>query len=240
MQPTTAVFVLIIPLFIRETHPRLTHGCRTELQTSDISLLDAVQHILRNTTFLVVALATFLTSLVFMQAFSTLPIHMNQLEISKRDIGQLLSTNGILIVLCQLPVTHVLNRFERVGVILAAELLLAAGFGLTTFAVTGPMFLITIAVWAMGEVFQAAFKQSLVADFAPAQMRGRYMGAYLLCHAVGLSIGAPLGGSILHQWGSHVLRPTCFVVMIVAAAVYGVVFVKQRSAFVTTTKSSST
>ena len=237
---TTAVFGLIILLFIRETHPNLTPGRRTELQPSDISLLDAVQHILRNTTFLLVALATFLTSLVFMQAFSTLPIHMNQLGFSKRDIGLLLSTNGILIVLCQLPVTHMLNRFERVGVILAGELLLAAGFGLTTFAVTGPMFLITIAVWTMGEVFQAAFKQSLVADLAPAQMRGRYMGAYSLCHAVGLSIGAPLGGKILDRWGSHVLWPTCFAVMIAAAAVYGVVFVKQRSAFVATTKTSST
>jgi MFS family permease len=237
---TTAVFGLIILFFIRETHPKLTLGSGTESQPSDVSLLDAVQHILRNTTFLLVALATFLTSLVFMQAFSTLPIHMNQLGFSKRDIGLLLSTNGILIVLCQLPVTHVLNRFERVGVILAGELLLAAGFGLTTFAVTGPMFLITIAVWTMGEVFQAAFKQSLVADLAPSQMRGRYMGAYSLCHAVGLSIGAPLGGRILDRWGSQVLWPTCFGVMIAAAAVYGVVFVKQRSAFVATTKTGST
>jgi predicted MFS family arabinose efflux permease len=165
---------------------------------------------------------------------------MNQLGFSKRDIGLFLSTNGILIVLCQLPVTHMLNRFERVGVILAGELLLAAGFGLTTFAVTGPMFLITIAVWTMGEVFQAAFKQSLVANLAPVQMRGRHMGAYSLCHAVGLSVGAPLGGRIFDRWGSHVLWPSCFAVMITAAAVYGVVFVKQRFAFVTATKTGST
>ncbi len=237
---TTAAYGLIILFFIKETHPKLTRGRRTELQPSDVGLLDAVQHILRNKTFLLIALATFLTSLVFIQAFSTLPIHMNQLGFSKRDIGLFLSTNGILIVLCQLPVTHMLNRFERVGVILAGELLLAAGFGLTTFAVTGPMFLITIAVWTMGEVFQAAFKQSLVADLAPVQMRGRYMGAYSLCHAVGLSVGAPLGGRIFDRWGSHVLWPSCFAVMITAAAVYGVVFVKQWSAFVTATKTGST
>ncbi|MDG1893943.1 MAG: MFS transporter [Fuerstiella sp.] len=226
---TTAAYGLIIVFFIKETHPQMTVVTRRETQHHDIGLRDAVRHILHNRIFLLIMLATFLTSLVFMQAFSTLPIHLNQLGYSKRDIGLLLSTNGILIVLCQLPVTHVLNRFERVGVILAGELLLAAGFGLTTFAVTGPMFLVTITVWTMGEVFQAAFKKSLVADLAPAQMRGRYMGVYSLCHAVGLSIGAPLGGRILDRWGSQVLWPTCFAVMIAAAAVYAVVYVKQQS-----------
>ncbi len=237
---TTATFGLIVVFFIRETHPKLTAETRGKTQHSEIGLLDSAKHILGNSTFLLIALATFLTSLVFMPAFSTLPIHMNQLGFSKRDIGLLLATNGILIVLCQLPVTHVLNRFERVGVILVGELLLAAGFGLTTFVVTGPMFLVTISVWTMGEVFQAAFKQSLVADLAPADMRGRYMGAYSLSHAVGLAIGAPIGGRILDRWGSQVLWPTCFVVMIVATAVYGVVYVKQRSTFVVTTKTGST
>lgn len=237
---TTAAYGLIIVFCIRETHPNLSATTRGETQHSDVSLPAAVKHIQRDSTFLLIALATFLTSLVFMQAFSTLPIHMHQLGFSKRDIGLLLSTNGVLIVLFQLPVTHVLNRFERVGVILAGELLIGAGFGLTTFAVTGPMFLVTISVWTMGEVFQAAFKQSLVADLAPANMRGRYMGAYSLCHAAGVSIGAPIGGRILDRWGSQVLWPSCFAVMIVAAAVYGVVYVKQRSAFVVTTKTGST
>lgn len=237
---TTAAYGLIIVLFIKETHPRLTDATRRETQDQHIGLANAVEHILRNRIFLLVMLATFLTSLVFMQAFSTLPIHLNQLGFSKRDIGLLLSTNGILIVLFQLPVTHVLNRFERVGVILVGELLLALGFGLTTFAVTGPMFLVTISVWTMGEVFQAAFKQSLVADLAPLQMRGRYMGAYSLCHAVGLSIGAPLGGRVLDQWGSQVLWLTCFAVMMAAAAVYRVVYWKQQSAFLANTRAGST
>ena len=66
------------------------------------------------------------------------------------------------------------------------------------------------------------------------------MGAYSLCHAIGFSIGAPIGGRILGRWGSQALWSSCFAVMIVAAVVYGVVYVKQRSTFVVTTKAGST
>ena len=232
---TTATYGLIILLFIRETLPATTADSSSDAASDAaaatpvrVTWSQAMAHIARDTTFLLFALATLLTSLVFMQAFSTLPIYLSQLGFTREEIGLLLSVNGILIVVCQIPVTHFMNRFHRVMVIIIGEVAIAIGFGLTTFAETGPLFLTTIIVWTMGEVIQAAFKQSLVADMAPADMRGRYMGVFSLCHAIGLTVGAPAGGRILDTWGPGVLWPLCFGIVMVAAGVYVLVFWRTR------------
>ena len=187
-----------------------------------------MRYIARDRTFLLFSFAVLLNSIVFMQCFSTLPMHMNRLGYSPDQIGWLLATNGVLIVVLQIPLTYCLNRYQRVLVILAGELLIAVGFGLTVFAVAWPMLLLTIIIWTTGEVVQAAFKQSMAADLAPVAMRGRYMGVFSLCHAIGLTGGVPLGGQILDRFGASVLWTACFACGMTAAAVYVVIYRRER------------
>ncbi len=227
---TTAAYGLMIVLFIRETLPEHKPSADAPTRKPQVGWSEAMRHISRDTTFLLFSLAALLTSIVFMQGFSTLPIYMTQLGLSKELIGWLLSANGILIVLLQIPITTMLNRFHRVLVILAGELLIAIGFGLTVFAAAWSMLLLTIVVWTTGEVVQAAFKQSMVADLAPITMRGRYMGVFALCHAIGMTGGVPLGGQILERYGPTVLWPMCFALAMTASIVYGVIYVRKVAA----------
>lgn len=226
---TTALYGTIILLFVRETLPSKAEAALdTNLPQRNVRAgwAEAIAYMKTDITFQMFAVACLLTSVVFMQAFSTLPIYLNQLGYSKEHVGWLLATNGILIVFCQIPVTQLMNRFHRVLVICLGEILIAIGFGLTTFAETSLMFLLTIVVWTMGEVVQAAFKQSFVADLAPAEMRGRYMGVFSLCHAVGLSFGAPLGGRVLQRLGPTALWSGCFVVVAIASVIYFLVYLR--------------
>ena len=226
---TTAVYGLMIVFLIRETLP--VHNPTDDVHTekSQDSWIRVLHHMSRDTTFVLFSLAAVLTSIVFMQGFSTLPIYLSQLGYTKEMIGWLMSTNGILIVLLQIPVTTFLNRFHRILVILVGELLIGAGFGLTTFASAWPLLLLSIVIWTIGEVVQAAFKQSMVADMAPVSMRGRYMGMFALCHAVGMTGGVPLGGQILDRWGPSVLWVACFALAMTATAIYGVIHIRCSS-----------
>ena len=131
---TTAGYGLIILLFIRDTLPKSVAN-----EPGKVDWLHTIAQISRDQMFMLFTLATVLTSIVFMQAFTTLPIYLNGLGYNEKQVGWMLSTNGILIVFCQIPVTHCLTRFHRVLVIVAGELLIATGFGLTTFAATVPM-----------------------------------------------------------------------------------------------------
>lgn len=223
---TTGGYALIILLAIRETHPqRAPKGVVVESES--VGWSQAIRCILRDTRFLLFSLAVLLTGVVFMQGFSTLPIHLTQLGYSKEQIGLLLSANGALIVLLQIPLTHLLNRFHRITVILVGEVLIAIGFGMTAFVVAWQLLLCSVVVWTVGEVVQAAFKQSTVADLAPADMRARYMGVFGLCHGFGLTFGVPLGGWVLDRFGPAVLWAGCFACSMAAAFVYLVILRRQ-------------
>lgn len=179
--------------------------------------------------FLLLISATLMTSLIFFQGFSTLPLSLEESGFQKSEIGGLLSINGILIVVLQLPITALLSRFERLAIILIGEVLIGIGFGATGYGSSTLWIGGTIAVWTIGEVLQAAFKQTLVVEFAPKQFRARYLGVFAMTHAVGLTIGAPLGGQILERFGSRVLWTSCFATAMVSSSLYLFIYLRRRS-----------
>ena len=58
----------------------------------------------------------------------------------------------------------------------------------------------TIVVWTIGEMISAPMSAASVADAAPAELRGRYMGLYGLTWSAGMTIGPPLGTAV---YGRH-------------------------------------
>lgn len=223
---TTASYGLIIFFLIRETHPGQT-GASEEV-VEQVGLSAAVRHILSDRIFLLFAAAVLMTGIVFMQGFSTLPIHLNQSGYSKQEVGAILSINGILIVILQIPVNQMLKNCDRLKNILIGEVLIAVGFSLTSIASSKLLVLGTVAIWTIGEVVQAAFKQAFVADVAPASMRGRYMGTFSLCFAISISGGVPLGGWVLEHFGAVVLWTGCGVLSMVSVAIYTTIYLLQR------------
>ncbi|MEP3480997.1 MAG: MFS transporter [Fuerstiella sp.] len=182
-----------------------------------------------DTDFLMLVTATLLTSLIFFQGFSTLPLTLKDIGFSESEIGLLLSINGFLIVALQLPITAYLSRFERLAVILAGEVLIGIGFGATALGNSAVWIGLTIGVWTIGEVLQAAFKQTLVVGFAPKAFRARYLGVFAMTHALGLMIGAPVGGQILERYGSTVLWTSCFATAMVSSGIYLLIYLRRRS-----------
>lgn len=182
-----------------------------------------------DTDFLLLITATLLTSFIFFQGFSTLPLTLKEIGYTEAGIGWLLCINGFLIVALQLPITAYLSRFERLSVILAGEVLIGIGFGATAYGTSAVWIGLTIAVWTLGEVLQAAFKQTLVVGFAPKEFRARYLGLFGMTHALGLMIGAPLGGQILARYGSTVLWASCFATAMVSSSIYLLIYLKRRS-----------
>jgi MFS family permease len=221
---TAAAFGTLILLSCRETTPEV------DVEESSVSAGSFVGVVLRDSRFLLFCLATLLVAVVYLQGMSTLPIHIRSLGFSNADYGKLIAINGILIVILQLPLTHALNRFNRLVVILIGGVLVAAGFGLTGFASSMWMFAVSIAVWTLGEIMQAAFNQAVVAELAPAEMRARYFGCFSMTFSLSLSIGAPLGGFVLERYGARYLWNGCLFTAMLAVALYLVILSRARFA----------
>lgn len=214
---TTALYGLIVLFLVNETSPKEA-DCEVPART--VFVFAALKHMVTNLPFVVFCLAAFMSHVVFTQSFSTLPIAIMQLGYTEAQFGRLIAINGFLIVILQLPLTRWLSRYNRIWVIAVGGLFIAVGFGLGVFATTLPMFAFTIAIWTCGEMFQAPFTQAVVTDLAPAHLRGRYLGVFSMCFALALSIGAPVGGAIMDQWGQAVLWQACFWIGLAAVMLY--------------------
>jgi MFS family permease len=138
-------------------------------------------------------LANFAIGLVFFQLGSTFGLHVTHLGFSPAAYGAILSLNGALIVFCELPMTALTRRFAARRVMATGYLLCATGFALNAFARTIPQLVLCMLVFTLGEMITMPTAAAYLADLAPPQMRGRYMGVSGLTWSMALILG-PAGG----------------------------------------------
>lgn len=221
---TTAACGVIILLFISESRPANGNAQTEAGENGSLSLSQAAGRILRDGPFVVLCLATLLGGVVFMQGTTTLPIHIKALGFSEGEFGLLIAINGLLIFVCQLPLTHALSSYSRMGVLVVGEILITIGFGITTFAESLPFFALTIVIWTVGEMMHAAFGQTIVTELAPTELRGRYQGVISMMFALALMIGAPVGGIVLEQYGARTLWIGCAVIGCLSAVMHAALY----------------
>jgi len=237
---TTTLYAIIVLCFVAETRPKTPRrGFPVIVESEDndssanadatpsatipvhenIPVGAALRRILSDSTFVLFCLAMLMITIVFMQGISTLPLYMRSCGLSKSWVGGLLAINGVMIFALQLPITHVLTRFDRIRVIAMGALLIGIGTGLTSFAHTPWAFALTIATWTFGEMAQAPFANAVVSDLSPPELRGRYMGLFSMCFAAAIMIGAPTGGALLDHYGGAALWLGAFGLALVAMCV---------------------
>lgn len=132
----------------------------------------------------VVLVGAFGLAILFCQMTSTFSLAVLHLGFPASAYGLLLSLNGAMVVLIELPLTTVTRRFPSLAVIAAGYALMSLGFGMIYFAQTIPLLVLCIAVLTMGEMVAMPVTSAYVAGLAPANLRGRYMGAYGLTWTV--------------------------------------------------------
>lgn len=131
--------------------------------------------------------------------------------------GALISLNGLLVVLLELPVASVTQRLRPRRVMAVGFLLLGAGFALTSVATSIPLLAACVFVWTIGEITYMPVAGAYVADIAPPQMRGRYHGAWGLTFGIAFVVGPTLG-TMLYGVNPTALWLGCLAVGALAAA----------------------
>jgi len=149
---------------------------------------------------------------------STYSLHVKALGFTDKTYGALLSCNGVLIVLCELPLTSLTQRFAPRRVIATGYLLLGAGFATNAFAHTVPALVGSMMIFTLGEMIHAPVTTAYVAGLAPAHLRGRYMGALSFSGALAFIIAPGLGMS-LFRYNPTLLWLGCGLLGLLAALV---------------------
>ena len=128
----------------------------------------------------------------------------NEAGVTEKAIGVIFFANTLVIVLAQLPVSKLLEGRRRMRSLAVMTVLWAAAWlgvmmsgALLEASAAAIAFGLAVMVFAVGECFQGPTQGALVADLAPAHLRGRYMAVSTLSWEAGFIIGPAAGGFIL-------------------------------------------
>lgn len=144
--------------------------------------------------------------MVFFQVAATLPLFLvRNLGRAPAAYGFLMVVNTVLIILLEVPLNLKMERWPHGASLALGGLLIALGFG--GYALAGGVagVVLTTVVWTFGEMIVLPGSAAYVAEIAPAQRVGEYMGLYSMAFSVAFTIGPWVGTEVLERWGARVL-----------------------------------
>jgi MFS family permease len=177
---------------------------------------EAVRTMLHDRAFVFFLISSVLGAFVYFQSQTTFPLHVRASGLSDADYGLLISLNGLAIVLFELPLVAITQRFPYRPVLTVGSLLVGLGFALNAVANDLPELALTVLIWTLGEIIYAPVASAYVADIAPEHLRGRYQGAWGLTWGLAY-VFAPAVGAAIFAWSSDGLWLICGLLGLAAA-----------------------
>jgi MFS family permease len=176
---TTAAFGAIVFAKIAETRPVAAEHARGGGTLS----------VLRDRVFLQLILASMGFSIVIFTFITVLPLTITRTGHYPAWVyGALVAVNGVMIALFEVPAVAYLARYRRLRVAAVGMLMAGVGFGLVGFIPHWSWYLLTVVLWSAGEVLTVPQQMSFIADWAPPETRGRYLGFYGATWSLGFAL----------------------------------------------------
>ncbi|MEU4392365.1 MFS transporter [Kribbella sp. NPDC023855] len=197
---TSVVAALVIWRMVPETRPVLDDGPRRPL----------LPVALRDSTFLLMILLQIGYATIYFQGYSTLPLAMAGDGLPSSTYGLVIALNGVVIVLVQPFVNRRLAALDRPKLLACSMLVVGLGFGLGAVVDSWWGYGLSVVVWTIGEIGFAAVIGAVLADLAPIDLRGGYLGlAGSMSFGLGSVIGPLLGTNALEHFGGATVWLAC-------------------------------
>ncbi len=159
----------------------------------------------KNKNFLLYLLSTLLGGFAFMQWFHTAPVFIKtEWAFDERYIGTLLGLSSLLIILVEVPLTHILEKTGRAKAAIRLGVFLI-GISFLAFLLPNALVwcFVSVFVWTTGEMLFLPFNSASAIKMSPSSQRGAYMAGYwmtwslanILAPLIGLGFAEELGFS---------------------------------------------
>lgn len=190
----------------------LPHGLRATSTQARWST--AIAHIRHDRRFWALFAAQFLTALVFSQFVSSYAREvpgrgMQLLSLQPEQIfGTLIGWNGMMVLLFELPVTRITQRFDPRRVMCLGYALIGLGFASNVLHLGFMGLFLGMTVFTIGEMLSMPMISTWVTHLAPKPMRGRYIGALGTAWS-GAGLFGPALGLQIHGYNPTLLWLGC-------------------------------
>ncbi len=185
-------YSLMFALRAKETLPVAVEKAREKL--------GGYGRILKDGLFLRICASFTISIIASSMIFVLLAVYVkDQYGIPESRYGFIMAANAATVVLFQVLVTNFAKRFNPYRVLVAGALIYSVGVGSISLGHSFWSFFASVVFLTFGEMLLFPTTTTLVANLAPADMRGRYMSLYGLSYGVAYGIG-PLIGGLLNDY----------------------------------------
>jgi MFS family permease len=203
---TCLAFAVLIARKVPETRP-----------PRDPSVTGGYRVVLSDRLLLGLTASELLGSVVYVQSLVTLPLAVEADGLGPGSYGLIYAVNPVVVIVSQVFVLRIIDRIAGVRILVISLVVMGIGFAMTAFASTVPGFALTVLVWTLGEVGFNAVGPALVADIAPAHLRGRYSGVIGMAIGAAALLGPLFGTRLFDGYGEGALWAACLLTATIAA-----------------------
>lgn len=160
--------------------------------------------VFKDKPFWVFLFACLVSGVLFFQVFTTIPLyHKEQFNLTELQTGILLTMNGLLIFLLEMPIVSYVerNKISKVKVVATGCLLMAISLFLMLINTWAGILIIMMLFMTFGEMFAFPFSNSVALSRAPKGHEGRYMAIYTMSYSLAHILSAKLGMEIIEYFG---------------------------------------
>lgn len=158
----------------------------------------------RDKPFLWLLAASVLLGLAFEPVYSMLGNYLLDFyQLGPEFVGWLFALNAMLVVLLQIPLSHLSETWGSRRQLLAGAVLLACGLGMLPWGNDALYACLSTIIWTLGEILFLPTLNVLVMQRAQAGRSGLYFGAFSMCWSMSVLISPTLGGQLYGHLGGH-------------------------------------
>ncbi len=175
-----------------------------------------LREVVSNRLFVAFCFLGFATAIVYQQLYSLLGVYMKYEGLPEYLYGIAFSVNGLMVVLLQIPIRLWVMRMRKTSAFILAQAFYTVGFTLFAFSHSFPEFLAGTMILTIGEITFVPANNAFIANLAPQDKRGRYIGFSSLFYGAGSTLGTLIG---LQLFGSLATPSEVWLILGVAALI---------------------
>jgi len=144
--------------------------------------------------------------LMYFNMNSTLSVYLVEYKgITPSQFGTILSMNAGMVVVLQVLFTRITKKWKPLLTLALGDILYVIGFTMYGIFNSYGMFILAMVIITTGEMVFSPKEQTIIANYAPEDMRGRYMAIASFAWIIPIAIGPLVGGFIMDHYDPRLL-----------------------------------
>ena len=198
------IVTVILYRYLPETKPVFHREAKKN--ESFLRMIAGYRVVLRDLAYMGFTVAGMLVLIVYQQQYGALAVYLRDVhQIGSKSYGVMLSITGLEVVVCQLLISRTIRKYPPFLMMMLAALFFMVGFTMIGFVKGFMFFLLAVMIATIGEMILFPTNKSLAINFAPPEMRGRYMAIYDFGWTVPATFGPAAAGLILDNYNPNLL-----------------------------------